>query len=159
MQYRVGKNRSILVPAKYSDGKPRGTNRVLQPGEIVPDGVLEKSAIPACLKRGTIVPADGRASPAVSQEAPVIHTGEMSGEGDPLAVNTRDADPAPPKPFKYEGKWNHDPANLEGKEHDELLTMIFEKDPNADLDAIKTEQEAIELLSLDFEPAETGDNG
>ena len=93
----------------------------LPPGAEVPEGEFTADRIEALLRKGFLVDGD----------APEIE--EQEGRG-------LDVTPS---------KWSLNPADLEGKDLDELNVMVLERDET--VDPFETVEEAVAWLSQDFE--------
>lgn len=151
-QYRVAKGKSVMLPNSREVG--RYGNRVVREGEILPDGAFDEKRIKNKLERGVIVRVGGEHDIPV-KESPVIHTGEILGDDDPLKVTSRDKGEGEGEGQtvgKTTGVWSFDPRTLQDKDLYELHVMIIEKDDTVDLDTIQDKEEAIDFLSQDFSP-------
>lgn len=118
-QLQVAKSNSILTPGGAQ----------LLPGADIPPGTLTPERETALLLKGLIVevlPSEDNPAPAPIRKG----------------VPTRPGSGIP-------SLWILDPANLEGKDLDDLNVMILERDDS--IEPFETIEEAIGQLCMDFE--------
>lgn len=163
MNYRVNPQggQSVAIP---------GSGDFLRPGDAVPRGLYDEAFEAKMRKQGVFLPV---ASPgqAPDQDPGVVETGAMgSNIGDEVRRSTQagelaalaaerqreEARRATRASKVVDSPWTLDPDGLIGLKLDVLKVMISDRDSQgqyASLDAISTEEEAIAILSADFDPA------
>lgn len=125
VQYRV-KRGAIQLPRRIVDGKKsvRSATDFLHQGDILPEGIFPPADIKSYL-------ADGRI--------------EQVGLSEDAAKKAAEA-------ITQRSKWAVDPSSLVGKSLEELLVMVLEIDENFDSDELKSEADAVRLLTSGWDP-------
>lgn len=124
-QYRI-KRGAIKLPREIRDGKrvSRGASQFLHQGDILPEGMFPAQDIASFL-------ADGR----IEEIGLSAAEAEQAG----AAITQR-------------SKWAVDPVSLVGKSLEELLVMVLEIDPDQPTGDLKSEQDAVRLLTSGWDP-------
>jgi len=122
--------------------------RQLPEGCVVPEGAIDETELAGLIKAGIVeeVALDNPSGTAAPRgPAP----GKPIRSAPPL--DNTEVEIPEPSPVPVKGKWNVDPALLEGKDLQDLLIMVMEIDPKWDLSTLD-EEAARFLLSKDFVP-------
>jgi hypothetical protein len=129
IMYEVLPRAVIKVPSP--DGTPRNKrNKAItywQPGDIIPPGALTQDDLDSLLENNLIREVTRR-------------------------LTTKERESLRVKRVQRGGIWSLNPETLEGKDLDELLLIVLERDPNFDTDTLKTEEAAIKQLTRDWQP-------
>lgn len=161
-KYKVAPGQCILLDVKQTisnEVRKQDINRLMA-GEMIPDGLLTPREIKNKLADGCIVAVGGEAVEQGPLGGTVPGEVDMSEKETPVVVDdsqpTKVATLKKPQPeVKQDATpWTLDPSTLEGKDLDELLVMIAERDEDFEVEAIESVSEAIEFLSQDFETDE-----
>jgi len=138
MILKVRKGGSILCPK----------GKLFVGGEVIPSGVLSSKQIQQHMKNGFLDVIKGSVATLSVEEIEA----ELGGDGLPPGVEAATSMGENGKPVKIASKWNLDPDGLRGMSLDQLNVMIMERDDSIGL--LDTEEEAIALLSEDYEAPE-----
>lgn len=119
-----------------------GRRNVAAPHVLTPAQVKEigEASIKRFMAEGRIAKTDEQAV-----IAPKSGKSLKQSSSNPKAIKTEITEKQPDKSI-----WVLNPEDLKGKEMDELLTMVIERDQNADLDNFDTPEDVIDFLSKDF---------
>jgi hypothetical protein len=147
-------------------GSVLGPNNIIyRGGEIIPDGLLSAKQIQEHINSGYVSPVNESAAmplpdrltetPPGVEEKPAIKSGSDDRRvSKPEEVVTTSSGGVVSKTTKKKiGRpavsiWNLDPAELSGKDIDDLNVMILERDDS--IDPFETTEEAVAFLSKDF---------
>ncbi len=123
VQYRI-KRGAIQLPRKQGGKRVHSAAQFLHQGDVIPEGLFPESDLKSYL-------ADGRI--------------EKVGLGADEAKRLTDE-------ITQRSKWAVDPSSLVGKSLEELLVMVLEIEPGYDSDELKSEQDAVRLLTSGWDP-------
>lgn len=125
---------------------PNRQRKVFAPGEVFPDDLLPPDEMRSLIKQGTIREVN-RTPEQAAQEFVLRNQKSSDNDQDPTQqivpkIVTQEA------PVRARGKWDFDPAKLQGMNLTQLNSLIFEHDGSAV--PLASEEAAIKHLSQDF---------
>lgn len=145
---------SFFVQSHNSLSTGDGRCPLLRPGDAVPEGMFTETKLEELVRlnhiRAALTPEEenlrrqheaAKAADPKSSQPQVVRMGDLKDED--VAPGERIASP--------QGRWDLDPALIEGKGFDDLCVMILERDEAAELPT--SIEAAIALLTKDFRKA------